>query len=98
MAARFDVGLRPTETIDEKAAETLLGGGEIAATIHRPEDVVVRNLFVERGDEPRESFVADSGVHFVFFHGLFVFWTEAETDQCRRADFSIVRELLIGLE
>ena len=25
-------------------------------------------------------------------------WTEAETDQRRRADFAIVRQLLIGLE
>jgi len=98
MAARFDVSLRTAETIDEKAAEALLGGGEIAPTIHRAEDIVVRDLLIESGDEPLESFVADGGVDFVFFHGLFVFWTEAEADQHRCADFSIIGQLLVGLE
>jgi len=46
MAARFDVSLRTAETIDEKAAEALLGGGEIAAT-NIGEDVVVRDLLIE---------------------------------------------------
>jgi len=98
MAARFDVSLRTAEAIDEKAAEALFSGGEIAATIHRTEDVVIRDLLIEGGDEPLESFVADGGVDFVFFHGLFVLRTEAEADQHRCADFSIIGQLLVGLE
>jgi hypothetical protein len=37
------------------------------------------NLLVERRDEPLESFVADCGVDFMFFHRFIVpeVWTEA---------------------
>lgn len=86
MATSFDVGLRTAKTVDEKAAQTLFGGGEIAAAVHGTENAIVGDLLIKCGDQPRKSFVADGGVYFVFFHDLlcrsrgFVFGTEAETN------------------
>jgi len=79
MAALFYVRLRATKTVDEKATETFFGAGQIAAAVHRAENVVLWNLLVECRDEPLESFIADCGVDFVFFHSFIVpkVWTEA---------------------
>ena len=79
MTAFFDISLRASETINKEAAEPFFGASQIAAAVHRAENIVLGNLLVERRDEPLESFVADGGINFVFFHRLIVpeVWTEA---------------------
>ena len=79
MAALFYVRLRAAKAINEKATETFFGAGQIAAAVHRAENIVLWNLLVECRDEPLESLVADCRVDFVFFHSFIVpeVWTEA---------------------
>jgi hypothetical protein len=72
MAARIDVSLWTAKPINEKAAQTFFSAGKIAAAIHRAKYVVARDLLVECRDEPFESFRANGGVDFVFFHRLIV--------------------------
>jgi hypothetical protein len=68
MAALLDVLLRTTETVDQKAAQPLLGGGQVATAIQRPKNFIVRDLAVESGGQTLESLLTDGGVNFVFFH------------------------------
>ena len=79
MAAVFNVRLRTAKAVNEKAAKAFFGAGEIAAAVHGAENIVLGNLLVERRDELLESFVADCGIDFVFFHRLIVpeVWAEA---------------------
>ncbi len=83
MAALFYVRLRTAKTVDEKATETFFGAGEIAAAVHRAENIVLGDLLVECRDEPLESFVADCGIDFVFFHRFIV--PEVSAEARRRA-------------
>ena len=62
MAALLDVAGRAAEPPDEEIAQALLGGREVGLGIHRAEDVVLRNLPVEQGDEAMEPVLADRGV------------------------------------
>ena len=78
MAAVFDISLRTAKTVNEKTPEALFGTGKIAPAIHRAEDLVVGDLLVECGDQPVESFIADGGVDFVFFHRFIVLQVSPE--------------------
>ncbi len=49
MSAHFNVPRWSAESIDQEVAKTLFGSFEILLRIHRPEDVIVRNLTIERG-------------------------------------------------
>lgn len=70
MASLFDVSLRPPEPTDQEISETLLGTWEIPRRVHGAQKIVLRNLSIEGGDQPRETFRANHGINFEFLHFL----------------------------
>lgn len=66
MTALLDVSRRAAEASDEEISQTLLSPDEIVGRIHRPENVVLGNLFVEGVDKLLEAFLADAFVNLVF--------------------------------
>jgi len=70
MASLFDVSLRPPEPTDQEISEALLGTWEILRRVHGSQKVVLRDLSIEGGDQPREAFRANHGVNFEFLHFL----------------------------
>jgi hypothetical protein len=70
MASLFDVSLGPSEPTDQKISEALLGTGEIPRRVHRPQQVILRDLPIEGGDQACETFRANHGINFEFLHVL----------------------------
>ncbi len=70
MASLLDVRGRAAKAIDQKIAQPLLGSLKIVRGIKRGENVILRNLPVERGDKTLESSGADGWVDLIFFHCL----------------------------
>lgn len=68
MAALFEVARHPSETEEQEIAQALLGSGEIVVLVHGPEDVILRNPPVERGDQAGEPILADGRVEILFVH------------------------------
>ena len=68
MAALFDVGLRAAEAENKKIAQSMLRSFEIVRGVHWPEDVVGRNLAVERVGQAVESGMADGRIDVLLFH------------------------------
>jgi hypothetical protein len=68
MASLFDVSLRPPEPTDQEISETLLGTLEILRRVHRPQKVVLRDLSIEGGNQPRETFRANHGINLELLH------------------------------
>jgi hypothetical protein len=64
----LDVGSGPSKTINEKVSQPLLRSRQIARGIEGPQNVVARNLPVERRHQTLESLMADGGIDFSFFH------------------------------
>lgn len=62
MASGVGVPCRAAEALDEEVTEALFGTGEVVGGIHRAEDVVGGDLFVEGCDEAGEAFFADDVV------------------------------------
>jgi hypothetical protein len=74
MTALVDVSLRAAEAANEKIAQALLRNLAVLGRIHRPENVVARNLRVERTNEAGEAVLTDARVD------LFV--GQIHNDQC----------------
>jgi hypothetical protein len=70
MASLFDVSLRPPEPTDQEISEALLGTSEILRRVHGSQNVVLRDLSIEGGDQARETFRPDRGIDFEFLHFL----------------------------
>ena len=70
MASLFDVSLGPSEPPDQKISEALLGTWEIPRRVHRPQQVILRDLPIEGGDQACETFRANHGINFEFLHVL----------------------------
>lgn len=70
VAPRFDVAWRSTESPDQEIAQPLLGSGEVVGRIHRPEDVIRRNLTIERRYQALKAVFSDDGVELVFIQTL----------------------------
>ena len=68
MPAALDVALRSPESSDDEIAESLFSGRQIVRRIHAGKDVVVRDLRVERANEPGKPLLADARVEVVFCH------------------------------
>ena len=66
--ALLDVACRPAEAADEEIAQTDFRSGHVVGRIHRPQDVVARDLRVEGAHEPREPLLADAIVDLEFVH------------------------------
>jgi hypothetical protein len=67
MASLFDVSLRPS---DQEISEALLGTWKIFRRVHRPKNVILRNLSIEGGDQACETFRANHRINFEFLHVL----------------------------
>src|SRR5271168_1229664 len=70
MASLFDVGLRPSEPADQEISEAVLGTWKILRRVHRSQNVILRNLSIEGGDQACETFGANHGINFEFLHVL----------------------------
>ena len=70
MASLFDVSLRPSEPADQEISEALLGTWKILRRVHRPKNVILRNLSIEGGDQACETFRTNHGINFEFLHVL----------------------------
>ncbi len=57
--ALFEIAGGAAEADDQEVAKALLGFGQIAAGVHGREDVVMRDLFVKRGDQALKALLAD---------------------------------------
>jgi hypothetical protein len=68
MTALFNVGLRTAETKDEEIAEPLPRSFQILRRVHRPENVVARDLSIKRVDKALESVLTDGGINVLLFH------------------------------
>ena len=68
MPALLYVAFGAAEPVDQKASKPLLGGSQVPALIHRPQNLVIRNLPIERGYKMSETLLADGRIHFVLFH------------------------------
>jgi hypothetical protein len=68
VSSLLDVSLGSTESPDEKVSQTLLSAREIVGRIHLAENIVCRNLPIERGNETIEPFFADRSVDVDIFH------------------------------
>src|SRR5579863_32008 len=66
MAALLQIARRPAESNHQKVSQVLLGFRKIAASVHRPQQVVRRNLFIERTHQALKAFLADQSVDVVF--------------------------------
>ena len=75
MAALLDIALRPAKSIDQKFPQTLFRARQIMPRIHRPEQVVRRNLAIERGYETLESVFSDERINILV--------VQADRDQYR---------------
>lgn len=60
MTALLDITLGPAEAPNQEVSQPNLGAFHVFWWIHRPEDVIARNVPVERSDEPREAILANS--------------------------------------
>jgi hypothetical protein len=70
MTPLLDVSLRPSEPADQEISEALLGACEILRRVHGSQEVVLRDLSIEGGDQARETFRANHGINFEFLHLL----------------------------
>ena len=70
MTALLDVALRTAEAANQEVAQPLFGTRQVVSGVHRPQDVVARDLAVEGGNEASETLLADKGVEIGFFHWL----------------------------
>lgn len=68
MSPLFNVLLRAAKTIDEEIAQALLCRRQIAPLVHRPENVIGRNLPVKGRYQPGEPIVSNCRENLVFFH------------------------------
>jgi hypothetical protein len=68
MTPLFDVSLRPSEPADQEISEALLGAWEILRRVHGSQNVVLRDLSIEGGDQAPETFRANHGINFEFLH------------------------------
>ena len=68
MAALLDVALRAAESVHQKIPQPLLRTRQIVRRIHRSEDLVARNLRIERAHQTLEAVLANLPVHFAFGH------------------------------
>lgn len=59
MAALLNVVLRATKAKNQESAQTFFRGAEIAALIHRTEDVVGGDLTIKGGNKSAKSFFSD---------------------------------------
>jgi hypothetical protein len=59
VAALFEIARGAAEADDQEIAKALLGFGQIAAGVHGGEEVVMRDLFVKRGDQALKTVLAD---------------------------------------
>jgi len=62
MAPAFDIAQGSPEPADQEVAQALFGAGQIVRGIHRAEDVVGRDLLVERGDQTMKTVLANGCV------------------------------------
>lgn len=70
MAALLQVSGGSAESHYQEVAQALLGFGKIASGVHRREDLILRNLAVERAHQPLKAFLADDGIKIVLVQPL----------------------------
>ena len=70
MASLFDVSLRSSEPTDQEISEALLSTREVLRRIHGSQEVVLRDLPIEGGDQARETFRTNHGINVEFLHCL----------------------------
>ncbi len=68
MPALFHVNLRAPETSDQEIPQPLFRAFQIMRRIHRPQDVVGRNLAVKRVSQALKSRLPDGGENVLLFH------------------------------
>src|SRR5271163_586623 len=68
MSSLLNVSLGPAEPADQKISEALLGTWKIVRRVQGRQKVVLRDLSIEGGDQPCETFRANRGVNFEFLH------------------------------
>src|SRR5688500_19713102 len=83
MSSPLDIASGAAEPENQEVAQPRFGRGEpfrlgagrpsLRHSIHRPENLIAGNLPVKRRDEPRETFLADSGQHLFFTQHFSVF-------------------------
>lgn len=59
MSALFDVALRSAEAADQEVPQPLAGSVQFLGGVHRPKNLVTRDLLVERSRKPVEAILAD---------------------------------------
>ena len=72
MATLLHVSRRPAKAPNQEQAQPLFGTGKVFGRIHRPENVVARDLRVERADQPPESLLANQRVHISIVHASII--------------------------
>jgi hypothetical protein len=70
MASLFDVSLRPSEPADQEISEAVLGTWKILRRVHRSQNVILRNLSIEGGNQACETFPANHRINFELLHVL----------------------------
>jgi hypothetical protein len=68
VSALFQICRWASETVDQKAAETIFGTGQIMRGVHGSENVIGWDLAIEGGHQAAETIGADGGVNFVILH------------------------------
>lgn len=66
MAALLNVAWRASKTENEEIPKPLFRAFQVVRGIHRPQNIVARNLPVERGNETPESLLSDFFKHVIF--------------------------------
>lgn len=67
MAPLLDIARRSAKAKNQKLSQPLLGPRQVLA-IHRPQNIVLGNLAVERPDQMLKTFLADCGVYVLLLH------------------------------
>jgi hypothetical protein len=70
MTSLFDVSLRPSEPTDQEISKALFSTREIPRLVHRSQEVILRDLPIEGGDQARETFRTNHGINVEFLHCL----------------------------
>jgi hypothetical protein len=70
LASLFDVSLRPSEPTDQEISKALFSTPEIPRLVHRSQEVILRDLPIEGGDQARETFRTNHGINFEFLQSL----------------------------
>ena len=66
VAALLNIAIRPAKSADQEVTQPRFRAGHVAGRIHRPQDVVSRNLRIKRPNQPIKPVLADTLVNLEF--------------------------------